>query len=81
MADQEASDPAPGVHSAVACAACHDSGTYVLDAAIDNTKCQSCHDQAAPLAAGGGADKKVDRHFSDTYNDPTTGVINRYYVC
>jgi hypothetical protein len=35
----------------------------------------SCHDQAAPGTAGGGSDKKVDRHFSDTYNDPTTGVL------
>ena len=47
----------------------------MLDAAINNSKCQSCHDQAAPNTAGGGSDKKVERHFSDTYTDPTTGVI------
>jgi hypothetical protein len=44
-------DPADGPHNETAnpglfgtCSVCHDPGTYVVDAAIDNTKCLACHD-------------------------------------
>ena len=44
-------DPADAPHNEVAnpglfttCSVCHDPGTYVLDAAIPNSKCLGCHD-------------------------------------
>jgi hypothetical protein len=67
-------DQPPIPHAGQPCAVCHDAGTYVFDADIANSKCQSCHDLAAPVAAGGGADKKVDGHFGSTYTDPTTSL-------
>jgi hypothetical protein len=59
----------PAPHDAANCTDCHTTpDSYVVDAAIPNTACMSCHD-------GSGSIYTVDRHFSDTYNDPTTGSL------
>jgi hypothetical protein len=49
------------------CAVCHDPGTYVPNPPIPDSRCQMCHDAAAPGAAGGGADTKVETHSGSTY--------------
>jgi hypothetical protein len=68
-------DVPPAPHDGFDCRVCHDEGTYILDAAIENSKCQGCHDETAPDTAGGGSDLKVDRHYSDNYDDPNTGSL------
>jgi len=66
--DQESSVSVPAPHNGQACNTCHaDPTTYVPDAAIANSECLSCHD--------GSSATQVDRHFSDTYTDPTTGSL------
>jgi hypothetical protein len=67
-------DQPPSPHAGQPCSVCHDAGTYVFDADIANSKCQSCHDLAAPVAASNGADIKVEGHFGSTYTDPTTSL-------
>ncbi|MEW6108379.1 MAG: MopE-related protein, partial [Nitrospirota bacterium] len=70
----------PAPHNAQSCESCHVTpNTYVHNAQgadrIPNTACQSCHADAAPGAAAGGSDKKVDTHYSNTYIDPATGQL------
>ncbi|MDO8303693.1 MAG: hypothetical protein Q7T18_10670, partial [Sedimentisphaerales bacterium] len=77
FADHLVNTPVPAPHNATACTACHTApDSYVFGAAIPNAACQSCHGQAAPGTAGGGSDKKAERHFSDKYIDPTTGMMS-----
>ena len=53
----------PFPHDAQACNTCHTAEPDYA-AAITNTACMSCHDGTPAVL--------VDRHYSSTYNDPTT---------
>jgi len=45
--------------------------SYVVNAAIPNSACNSCHG----IGSSGGSSIKLDTHFSTNYTDPTTGTL------
>ncbi|RJR19561.1 MAG: hypothetical protein C4581_04740 [Nitrospiraceae bacterium] len=70
FSDQNSGYQVPAPHNTALCTACHTPTDYVPNAPIANSKCNSCHG----IGTTGGSTKKVDTHFSSTYNDPTTGL-------
>jgi len=69
-------EPPPAPHNAIDCEACHlTPDSFVFDADIPNSACDACHAEGTPGAGAGGSDTKVGTHFSDTYTDPTTGLL------
>ncbi|RJQ45872.1 MAG: hypothetical protein C4538_07800, partial [Nitrospiraceae bacterium] len=62
----------PPPHDTFNCTDCHVTpDTYVTNANIPNSACNTCHG----IGTTGGSTKKVDRHTSATYADPTTGLL------
>ncbi|RJQ42789.1 MAG: hypothetical protein C4538_12990 [Nitrospiraceae bacterium] len=62
----------PAPHNAQDCATCHvTQDTYVANANIPNSACDTCHGTGST----GGSSLKIDRHFSSTYTDPSTGTL------
>jgi len=61
----------PPPHDVQSCESCHvTADTYVPNANIPNSACLNCHG-----VGNTGSSKKVDRHYSDNYIDPTTGIL------
>jgi predicted CXXCH cytochrome family protein len=68
--------PPPPPHNALACESCHlTPDTYVENADIPNSACESCHAEGTPGSGSGGSDIKVTTHYSDHYTDPATGQL------
>ncbi|MBI5055212.1 MAG: cytochrome c3 family protein, partial [Nitrospirae bacterium] len=69
--------PPPFPHDTASCSACHTVDALgrmqdaYANAPIANSKCEACHG----IGSVGGSTLKVDRHFSDNYLDPTTGLL------